>query len=64
MLVSLFAGLLGIASAEESPQLRKGHFTVVDDAFGKYFVDSYQCFVLGRDVYQYLYRWGLALDWL
>ena len=39
MLVSLFAGLLGIASAEEAPTVEeKDIFTVVDDAFGKYFV--------------------------
>ena len=39
MLVSLFVGLLGIASAEESPTVEeKDIFTVVDDAFGKYFV--------------------------
>ena len=38
MLVSLFAGLLGIAYAEEVPVVEeKDIFTVVDDAFGKYF---------------------------
>ena len=39
MLVSLFAGLLGVASAEEAPVTEeKDIFTVVDDAFGQYFV--------------------------
>ena len=39
MLVSLFAGLLGVASAEEAPVTEeKDIFTVVDVAFGLYFV--------------------------
>ena len=57
MLVSLFAGLLGIASAEEAPTVEeKDIFTVVDDAFGQVFCWSpSQCVVLGRDVLgQYL----------
>ena len=39
MLVSLFVGLLGVASAEEAPVTEEQDiFTVVDDAFGQYFV--------------------------
>ena len=39
MLVSLFVGFLGVASAEEAVAVDgKDVFTVVDDAFGKYFV--------------------------
>ena len=49
MLVSLFVGLLGVASAEEAPVTEeKDIFTVVDDAFGQYFVGPFsQCVVLG-----------------